>query len=702
MKFFELFLFLNLLSIVVSGQYIDTSFLQLDTLKFRTTNAFLIKQKNYETFNNSFITGNSSTIIRSQNNPKILIDGIPLNPILVNNTHYTEFLGQMQFLSYDIQGVNLHTLQNEDKIVSGNYNNAISFNTYDIELGNNSSQFEINNFTTVSYQSFDTVGFSTILNFKAQKSFEKFGYRFSLNNAFHNDYIPENGIQRYGGNLKLKYTPIKQFLFTGFLDYTNFQDFKRTRDNNLKSNRLLTYINADITLIDWLSLYGKYSFNNLSDVSERDLNFDGEYLNGEQYNESYFKKNNYKYSSTYFDFGFRFNKKIVRNTQFNFKLGYNLNSINYFNENETEYKHSNRNFGKSGKSWFKSEPEETEKALYTDLELRNKYITLKYLLNKTDYGFNNLFSKENENKSFTNHLVSLNFDFIKNSDKIINNLGFRTSYGKLTNYSIITQPILINPLPGYEVPEWITAYNNGNIELDLFSSFLRNRIDVSFSLYFKNYKKFYHLFQFETWNGFHSSLDDIGKVTKNGYELTGNFYIIQNNSLNWLMSFSLIENLKELERSEDLIFQIADTIINNKIISIVNNFRYKNFRLFMEFEGKKGYDLNLYKNNITVSEPFSYWERTQISEINNQGIPSSIIIENYERYITDTDYIILKQMGIEYQTKDNAKGNYYLIGLQYNKMRRIYNYVNDIENYQKQFQKPSFYNAVSLSFKMEF
>jgi hypothetical protein len=700
MKFLKLFLLLNLLSIVVSGQDFDTTLVELDTSKFRTTNAFLIQQKNYETFNNSFITGNSSAIIRSQDNPKILIDGIPINPILINNTHYTEFLGQMHLLSYDIQGVSVHTLKNDNKIVSGNYNNAISFNTNEIKLGNNLPQFEVNNFTTLAYLDFDSTGFSTIFNFKAQKSFEKFGYRLSLNNGFQNDYIPENGLQRYGGNLKLKFKPTKRMLFTGFLDYTNFQDFKRTGDNNLKSNRLLTYINTDITITEWLLLYGRYSLNKVSDISERDLNYVGEYWNGEQYSESYFEKINYKYASSFFDIGFCFNKKVVRNTRINLKLGYSLNNINYFNENETDYRHSNGNYGKSK---YKSEPEETEKALYSSFELRNKYVTLKYLLNKTDYGFNNLSSlKENENKSFTNQLVSLNFDILKNNDRIINDLGFGATYGKLTNYSIITQPIYINPLPGYQEPEWITAYNNDNIEFDLFSSFLKNRIDVNFSLYYKNYNEYNHLFEFVTWNGFYSSLEDIGNVTKNGYELNGNFNIIQNKSLNWLMSFSFSENSTELERNEELMFQIADTIIKNKVISITNNFRYKNFQLQIVFEGKNGYDLTLYNNNITVSEPFSYWERTQISEINNEGVPTSTRIENYENYITDTDYFILKQIGIEYQTKNNTKGNYYVIGLQYNKMRRLYQYVNDIEKYQEQFQKPSFYNAVSLSFKMKF
>ncbi|MBL7905161.1 MAG: hypothetical protein JNL22_09085 [Bacteroidales bacterium] len=697
MKFFKLFILLHLPAIVVSGQNSDTTLIQSDTSCFRTTNAFLVNQKNYETLNNSFITGNSFAIIRSQDNPAVLIDGIPVNPILVNNTHYREFLGPVNLLSFDIQGINVRTLQNEDKIISGNYNNAINFHTDEIKTGNSSPQFEVNNFTTFAYQDIDSAGFSSIFSFKAQKSYEKFGYRLSVNNGFQNDYIPENGLQRYSGNVKLIYNPNKQLLLTGFLDYTNFLDFKRKDENNLKSNRLLAYINTHLTLTDWLSLYGVYSFNKLSDISERDLKLEDKNWYGEYYTKSYFEKNNYKYSSNFFDFGFRFNKKFIQSTFINIKLGYNLNSLKYFIENEIVYKYSD---GVYGESWFNSEPEEAEKVLYTALKLHNKYIAFSYLLNKTYYGFNKLSFKENENNTFSNHLVSLNFDLVKNSDKIINHIAVNATYGRLANYSIIMRTIRINPVPGYKEPEWTTPFSNDNIELDFLSSFYKNRIDIDFSLYYKNYSKYYHLFKYYTPGGIFSSADNIGKVTKKGYDLNGNFWIIKNNSMDWILGVSLCESIIEPEKNEELIFQLADTTIGNRIISIVSNIRYKRFRYFIEFESKNGYDVNLYKNNFSVSEPFSYGERSQISGVNNSGIPSSVIIENNFGYITDADYFILKRMGLEYQTRSNAKGQYFVIGIQYNKMRRVYLFINDTEKYQEQFQRPSFFNAVSLSLKI--
>lgn len=701
MKLFKLSLLLNLLSIMVSGQTSDTVSVKIDTSKFITTNAFLTPHKNYETFNNSFITGNSDVTVRSQDKPRILIDGIPINPNLLN---YNEFLGHMHLLSYDIQSVDVNTLQNDSRIVSGKYNNAISFNTSDIQLGKSAYQFEANNYTSLAYQDFDSLGYSTIFNLKVQKSYDKFGYRVSLNNGYQNDYIPENGLQRYGGNLKLKYQPFKQLLLTGFLDYTQFKDFKRSGEDFLKrenmdpglefiermkrigkyeiiipsgnihkSNRLFTYINADLALTESLLLYGKYSYNSIADTSKRILDYTRTDRSGNPYQETYLENIFYKYTSSYFDIGLSFKKLIEENTAINLTLGISRNSLNYSYESYTATFLS---------KWYSQrEPEETEKALYSALKLQNKHLSLNYLFSTTYYEldniyFSNISSKDNENKTFTNHLVSLNYDFINNDDKKINHLGFGATYGKLANYSIILS---------YE-PEWIVALNNNNIELDLFSSFLKKRIDFSFTYYYKKHK------------------EDLGKLTRNGFEINGDFHLIRNKSLDWILKTSFSKNSTELEHNEKLV--IPDTTINNHIISIINSFRYKNFQLSIAFERKNGYDVNLYGNSIIVAKPFSYQKHTQVTGVNNEGVPiSKEVYSNVpgnHGYITDTDYFILKQIGLQYQINNHARNKTFAIGLQYNKMRRLYLYVNDVANYQGTFQRPSFYNAISLSLTMRF
>lgn len=702
-KFGAIILFVSL-SISVFGQSQDSVRIDNDTISFETTNAFITNEKNYETINNSFITGNSFGIIRSQDNLKVLVDGMPMNPVLYNNTHYSEFLGSMHLLSFDIQKVNFKTIVSDDKIISGYYNNALDFRTHDIKLGNAKPQFEVNNFTALEYQDLDANGYSTITNFSAQQSYEKFGYRFSLNNGFQNDYIPENGLQRYSGNIKLKYKPNEKIFLIGFLDYSNFQNLKRSQENILKSNRLMTYIDADISLTHWFHLFGKYGFNNVSDVSQRSLKYNGEYYSGGLFSESYIENNDYKYKSSYLDFGVNFNKSVTKTTLLTYSLGFYLYSNIYFSEYESNYQLLNEDssYGNSSRLWSKSEPKTKEKVLYTSLKLNSKFLTIKYIFNRTNYIFNYNFSpKGNENKTFSNHVVSSNLTLIKNDDKMVNKLGFQLNYGKLINYSINQQPVIIN-LPGYSQPEWVTKFDNDNIEFNLYSSFLRHRIGFNFLLYKKIYSSYSHLFQFIIWDSFISSVEDIGKVTKNGYELNGNFYVVQRKPLNWLLLFSYSKNSIELTRKEGFMLITADTTINNKIISLINNFRYSNFELNFEFESKTGYDINLYRNSISVAEPFTYREFTQISEVNNNGIPTTESIDNFNNYITDTDYFILKHAGLEYHIRDKAKSNKYVIGLHYNKMRRMFFYLNDIHEYQEQFQKPSFYNALSLSFKMEF
>lgn len=730
-----------------------------DTIAFKTTNAFLTHQKNYETFNNSFITGNSVATIRSQDNPKILIDGIPINPIFIDNTGYNEFLGHMHLLSYDIQDVNVNTFHNDYRIISGNYNNAISFHTSDIQLGESAYQFEANNFTSLAYQDFDSPGYSTVFNLKAQKSFEKFGYRVSLNNGFQNDYIPENGLQRYGGNLKLKYNPVKPLLLTGFVDYTHFEDSKWSGEkiqtsinslvvidennmylddfffdvgeNSLTSNRLFTYINADLDIADWLAIYGKYSYNKVSDSTKRYIEHE---IDGFP-NVIYDEKRNYTVSSSYFDIGLNFKKLLEENTSVNLTIGYNKNGIKYEDKAIEFYRHSSRE--RYAPSLRK--PTLTEGVLYSSFKLQNKQLTFSYLFNKTFFGFEHysLLKKEEDN-SFTNHLVSLNYAFIKNDDKKVNRLELGATYGKLANYSIIPQAIYAtninysewyqniiggspqNPKSTYDVPDYIVPFDNDNIELNLFSSFLKKRIGFSFTYYYKNYKEDFILpyswssetssWSFKSEIGM-TSLLKIGKVTKNGFEINGDFHFIRNKSLDWIMKTSFSNNVTGFKHHEEL--ALSDTTISNNLFSLMNSFRYKRFQLFIEFEHKSGYDVNLYGDDITVALPISYLEETQITEVNNKGVPISKELNRYvpeydvyiagdDKYITRTDYFILKQIGLQYQINDNASKNTYMVGLQYNRMRRLYHYVHDAANYQSQFQQPSFYNAISLSVTMRF
>lgn len=118
MKSFNLIFLLSIFSIIVSAQSANTIIIKNDTTTFTTTNSFITYKTNYETLNNNFITGNSYATIRSQDNPRIFVDGMPINPIFINNLHYAEFLGSTHLLSYDLQNASVTALQANNKIAN--------------------------------------------------------------------------------------------------------------------------------------------------------------------------------------------------------------------------------------------------------------------------------------------------------------------------------------------------------------------------------------------------------------------------------------------------------------------------------------------------------------------------------------------------------------------------------------------------------
>ena len=389
MKLIAILLLIHILSLTGYGQAVDSVRIDRDTTQFNTSNAFLFTHGNYETFNNSFITGSSFAVIRSQDNPRIYVDGIPMNPMISTNTYFADYLGGMNLLSYDIEKARIKTLANGSRINAGQYNNSIDFKTFDVKRGKTACQFEVNHFTAFTYQDIETPGYSTLTNVNVQQGFNKFGYRASFSNGFMNDYLPENGLQRYSGNVKLNYQPIKAISLAGFIDYSNFKDFKREADhldetmptneeyglnngsgkNALKSNRLFTYVNADITLTKGMSVYGKWAQVNTADQAERYIFFNYKYSDG-YYWIGDFNNNDYKDQSTYKDVGIRFVQSINKNALFNFNIGYSQNNHHY--DSKHLFYLILQSGGLSGGNII-LDAVTREKVFYTSLKLSNKF-----------------------------------------------------------------------------------------------------------------------------------------------------------------------------------------------------------------------------------------------------------------------------------------------------------------------------------------
>ncbi|NME68044.1 TonB-dependent receptor [Flammeovirga aprica] len=700
MKFFNILFLFNLLSLVTLAYEPDSLNLNADTTEFKTSNAFLINESNYETFNNSFITGNATGVIRNQNNPQLMMDGIPINPYFTNNTHYNEFLGPMHLLAYDIQSLEMNTLENNNQIVSGNFNNAINFNTYDIQLGENAPKFEVNNLTSLEYQNSDTLGYSTVFNFKAEKSYDKFGYRLSLNNGYQDDYIVENGLQRFGGNIKLKHQLSERILLNGFIDYTNLKGLNRTEEKSaMLSKRLLSYLGTDISVTDALSLKSKYSINHVTDNAFRSITQSELYSYEGRIFDSFSSQNDYGYKSSFFDIGLQFNKINPKNNLFHWSAGFSQNKTKYsMNTQEKRYLYGSDNVVRQSS---KLNPEEKENTFYAKVKIQRNFYSISYLINHTNYNYDLSFISEN-NKSFTNQLLSLKLDLIKNKQhKVVNTLGIEATYGKLANYYFTPY------INSQNFDDRIIENINDNIEFNLLSSFLGNTLHLRASYYQKIYDDYQGTISYYVPNGssFSKSIivnDNLGKMKQSGYELIANAKILKNAATDWSMGFTYSNNVIELQTNQDLYPIVMDATVQNNLFTITNSFRLNNLQFFIEFEGKNGADIHLYKNNISGALPYAHGEDKIVTGVNNWAVPSVETIEEIYNYIPETNYFILKNIGVNYKINSHKSNNQYTIGLQYNRMRRFHYYVKNAELYSEHFQKPSFFDTVSLSLKAQF
>ena len=279
----------------------------------------------------------------------------------------------------------------------------------------------------------------------------------------------------------------------------------------------------------------------------------------------------------------------------------------------------------------------------------------------------------------------------------MNTLGLNAKYGKVANYYFTPYINDIN------FSDRIIVNKNDNIELSLYSSFLKNRFHFNVNYYNRKYKDYHNLISFYVPNG--SSLSEqrtinnrLGKMTLSGLEFNGNLHLIKKRDTDWKVNLSYSANNIDMVANEELSFFIPDTTVNNNLITISNTFKHKNFQFFIEFEGKNGADVFMNNNNFSGPLPYSYGQNSIISGVNNESIPTEENIEEIYSYIVDTNYFILKNVGVDYKLGNTKKQ--YLIGLQYNRMRRIYSFVRDVELNRGHLQKPSFFSAVSLSFKM--
>ena len=687
------------------GQRADT-LKNNDNLDSIPSNELIIKNKSYETLNNSPLTGSAFYFIRSQDNPLITIDGIPVDPTILNKLPYIEYLGNPHLLPSDIAKININTIAHNSKIVSGIHNGAVGLQTEEIKLGYSHGEYSFSNFTSLNFQDISQTGFSTITNLKIKKAYNKFAYRLSLSNGFHEEFRPNNGLKRFSGNIKVKYKPFSNTNITGFVDFSNFSDFKRTGNNNFKSNRIFSYVKVDSKIFNWAEIYGDISLNNQNEKLKRELLSVTEY---DTINKLYDK--GYSVNTIYSDIGIRLNPKVSKYFKTALSLGYSINNI----DNQSNFSVESQRSTTDYYSYYTKEPEITSKEskAYLSAKIFNKYFTLEYLMNKTNFDFDyfatnyHAFShspdsvpgdfdvydfERDEKESYDNHVLASTINIINNKQGIFNNLKLKTSYSKLKNYTV-------EQFETHNAPDWIQNFPNNNFEISLASSVFRNKLDVGLTYYSKKYTD-YTIFRFINYS---IVFENIESLNKTGYEATSSFLIVDNPNFNWDIFASYSKNnVKLINEDDNRYIYTENTSINNELLIAGSNFIYKNISFHIALESKQGFDFIYYRNNISASPPYPLWQNRQIAGIENNGKPIFEYIDDID-YITDTDYFILKNAAIEYSLFNKFRRIQEMkFGLSYNTTRMIYTYVDDPNYYSEHFQKPSFIHSIIFSLKMKF
>jgi hypothetical protein len=328
-----------------------------------------------------------------------------------------------------------------------------------------------------------------------------------------------------------------------------------------------------------------------------------------------------------------------------------------------------------------------EKTAYASLYINNPYFDCAYSYNSLTSELFDFFMEIDDRKEFKNHYISGSLHLNKDKNKYVNDLGFKLNYAKYMNYAIIPQWINLNA--NWEDVSWITAFKNDNLEMIIYGSFLNRQISFEASRYSKI---------FDDYPVFNGSCVNHTKLFKKGYELETEVYIIKNREVNWKIAYAYSQNDMDFKNDTAAIIYYADTVLRNSFQFITNTFTYKNFQIHFGFESKKGYDIELYNSSIAVVEPIVKNMYRQIVGISSNGIPIVEHIQDFNHNITNTDYSIFKNLSVDYRFENIFKSSIDMtVGIKYAKIRRLYRFVNDVELYYWQYQKPSFCNTIGFT-----
>jgi hypothetical protein len=701
-KYLVLYFFIVTQSL--SAQSNDSiAFFRNSTYSSVTTNSLLSPHNNFETINNSFITGSAIPFLRNQNNPLITIDGIPANPTLLVNLPHKEFIGYPHLLSYDVEALGVNAFSTDSKIVSGRFSNSVSLGTKDISSKGEAMKFFVNNFSSINYQRSDTLGFSIINNAGVEKSGERISYRVSLTNGYHNVFIPNNGLKRNSANLKLQFRPIKNTTVTGFVDYSSFRDYKRAVTDYFNADRLFTYLSLNSQLSKRLEIYARASIYNSNDdmgFELREEHVYQPYPTQTPWSETLYYTYNADYinRSTYYDGGFRLNFLKHPKAQSTFEIGYNRQEIEEQNA-IMNYDERLPN-GSYSRSSAETKLATTENKYYGNITLDHRIASFKYLMDLTTFEFVPLQTSSEGKSTYPNHKVNTILRIYKRTTGNLNDVELKLTYARINNISLA--PNRNNTLLPQLKKIWINRNVSDNYEISLNTFVFKKKLKFDFACYWNNLND-YHDTHYQRHMDFYSYEYEYfgesirwGDLKKSGIELSSQLSVIERTDLSWMMQASFSKNVIKFS---SLYFWPGDSNESNVFFTIGNKFRYKNILFQFLVEGKEGLDFDYYNRSIGSTYPVprpQYY--SNLIDTHNSG--KAIYDKSVSYAPPHTKYFMLKNIALRYNLKIKKRRiDEFTIGLTYDRIRNIFLHLNDISSQYstRAIQTPSTYNTLSLS-----
>lgn len=687
----RLLILLSLLGNVALAQHPGDSIkLRADSaISFRTPNNLLLSFPNLETMDASPAESWGSVFIRSQGNALITVDGVPQNPVIFGTQPFREFLPSSQPLAFDVARAHPQYYLNNDRIVSGVYSNSVNLLTPDLSDRRDTLGIFANNFTSLLMQD-SAQGYAATTNAGFLFRRNQVAGRVSVNNALSDNYIRNMGTQRYGANGKVLFQPWKGFSFTGYLDYSNRSGFARTDQSRMGNTNLFSYVGADYSGKQ-VDLQARFSKSIRGDDVFRQIT---DTYPSTQSSRIHREDVNYRNSGTFFDLNVTARPFAKTSWTVVAKIG-----VRSWGATEVTNKNSDVRLDGTFEAITRSSISATlgDQKVYAMVRVKKGILTALYTGDVSNTG-----SPERagwgERKVYSNHFGSVNIGLLRGRSFWVNAVDL-TLRGGVVNRT------MIGPYSEFlsGTSTWINPEPGANAEASVHLGAARSRLNGFARGYWTHYDRYlsramvYDEYFGPLINNHISFLRNIGEVSRNGVETGLAATIIDSKTARWTLRGTLSTN-------DVRVHPILDTWridhSSNRNVSLFSGFMIGHLSFDVNVLHKNGFEIIRDHFGTSGDGALGYevlWS-SYVFHVDASGNVSSRSPSNiYDIY--NVNFTIIDNARVSYVFPQRAHSGSVEVGLNFNRIRNLYTYMNDLYQYMamRKAQTPSFFNVVSFS-----